>query len=169
MSKCLIINISKEILNEFKYDYSYLKEEDLEIELKDLVLESNELETKLPLPFSFVYMFDYEEEQMKEITNYFKERNKIDVIYCGSTRKNLLWTLKELLDENVKEHQTFYCINVLKELIKKGMQLPLNENKKVIEETLMKAFIVLQKKDLKEMIEMIDELNQLFEKNIGNK
>ena len=146
-----------------------MKEDDLEIEFKDLVLESNELETKLPLPFSFVYMFDYEEEQMKVITNYFKERNKIDVIYCGSTRKNLLWTLKEFLDENVKEHQTFYCIYVLKELIKKGMQLPLNENKKVIEETLMKAFIVLQKKDLKEMIEMIDELNQLFEKNIGNK
>ena len=36
MSKCLIINISKEILNEFKYDYSYLKEEDLEIPFSDV-------------------------------------------------------------------------------------------------------------------------------------
>lgn len=169
MSKCCIANISKEELNEFEFDYSYLKKEDLETEMKDLVLESNDIESRLPISFSFVYMFDYEEEQMQKITKYFKERNILNVIYCGSTRKNLLWTLRELLDEIINEHQTFYKNNELKDLIKKVMQLPKNKNQADIEKALMKAFVILQNNNLNQMKDMIAELEELIKNNMENR
>ena len=161
MSKCLISNISKENLIDFKCDYSYLTPKDLDVEMKDLVLESNKIESKLPISFPFVYFFDYEEEQMKEMSKYFKDKG-ITPIFCANTRANLLWTLRSLLDELMKEHNTFCAINTLQELIKKVMQLPANENKEVTENLLMKSFMILQNKDLNQMNEMIHELTQLL-------
>ena len=165
MSKCLISNISKSILNDFKYEYSYLTPKDVDVEMKDLVLESNDIENRLPISFPFVYFFDYEEEQKIEISKYFKEKG-INPIYCASTSTNLLWTLRNLIDEIIKEHNTFYAIHTLQDLIKRVMKLPINENKDKIEKVLMDSFIVLQNKDLNQMNEKINELQLLLRDNM---
>lgn len=164
MSKCLICNIPNEIIDDFKYEYSYLSNNDLNIELKDLVLENKE-EDEISFKYPFIYMFDYSEEEMNDISSYFKQKEIIP-IYCASTKTNLLWTLKELFDELIKEHLTFQAVNSLQSLIKKAISLPINENKKEIENTLMEAFIVLQNKDLFQMNQMIKKLEQLIQENI---
>ena len=54
MSKCLIANISKEMIHDLKLDYSYLSDQDLHTKMKDLVLQSNQEETRMSLSNSLV-------------------------------------------------------------------------------------------------------------------
>ena len=49
MSKCLIANISKEMMNDLEIDYSYLSDRDLQTKMNDLVIQSNQEETKISL------------------------------------------------------------------------------------------------------------------------
>ena len=159
MSKCLVSNISKEIMDKSGFDYSYLTKSDLNIEMKDLVLEKNEQEAFELAPF--VYMFDYSEDEMNRISAYFKSCG-IYPVYCANTTKNLLWTLKELLDEIMKEHHMFTSKKVLSELLKKAMRLPIGENKKEVEAMLMESFALLQGNDVNKIDEMIGRLGDLF-------
>ena len=164
MSKCLIGNISKEILEDVNIEYSYLSDLDLDTDMKDLVLEKNLMETKLTLPSSFVYMFDYEDTEMSRITQELKSHG-IRAVYVASTQHNLLWTLKDLLNEVMKEHQMFQTIDRLKHLIQDTMKLPIDENKENIEKALMASFIALQGKDLNTMKQMIKELEKYHKKS----
>ena len=160
MSKCLIANISKEMIHDLKLDYSYLSDQDLHTKMKDLVLQSNQEQTRMSLSNSFVYMFDYGEDKMNEITDSLKSKG-INAIFIASTPHNLSWTLKDLLDEVMQEHHLFQAKNRLKELLQKKVQVSQNENKKQIEKILMEAFIIYQGSDVNAMEEMIKRLENL--------
>ena len=160
MSKCLVCSISKEIMNKSNLSYSYLTKKDSNIELKDLVLETNENES-FALSTPFVYMFDYSEDEMNQISDYFKSHD-IYPIYCASTTKNLLWTLQELLDEIMKEHHLFTSKKTLSEMLKNAFRLPMGDNKQEVERLLMESFAVLQGNDVKKMDEMIEKLGGML-------
>ena len=162
MSKCLIANISKEMMNDLEIDYSYLSDRDLQTKMNDLVIQSNQEETKMFLSLSFVYMYDYEEEKMSKITKQLKSKG-INAIFVASTPYNLSWSLKDLLDEVMQEHELFQTKARLKEVM---MQFSLGENKKQAEMVLMEAFIIFQGNDVKAMNQMIEKLERL-QKDLG--
>ena len=162
MSKCLIANISKEMMNDLEIDYSYLSDQDLQTKMNDLVIQSNQEETKMSLSLSFVYMYDYEEEKMSKITKQLKSKG-INAIFVESTPYNLSWSLKDLLDEVMQEHELFQTKARLKEVM---MQFSLGENKMQAEMVLMEAFIIFQGNDVKAMNQMIEKLESL-QKDLG--
>lgn len=164
MSKCLIGNIPKEIAEEIQITYSYLSDEDLNDEMKDLVLQDRLEESSLSIPFSFVYMFDYEDEEMSTITRQLKSKG-INAIFVASTQHNLLWKFNDLIQEVVKEHLTFQAMDKLKNLIQTVMKMPVDENKEQVEMTLMAAFAAFQSKDLNAMNQMIEQLEKIQKKS----
>lgn len=161
MSKLLISNIPSQDMEELGFTYSYLKDEDFDCLMKDLVLESN-LEFSEVTLIPFVYMFDCSEEEMNTISNYFKSKN-IQAVYAASTTHNLQWSLHDLLNEIMEEHRTFQVAASLKEWIQKTMKLPKSENSEWVEKTLMASFVAFQNRKLDEMEKMIEILKELHE------
>lgn len=157
MSKCLVCNISKDIMKQMGVEYSYVKESELEISMKDLVLKNNNTESYIEDMLPFIYMFDYEEEMMSYITNTIKSKG-IHAIFAASTPHNLQWTLQALIKELKKEHFMMQVMKQLQDEIKKTMTFSVNENSEKVKNTLMAAFIALQNQDLAIMQNMIQEL-----------
>ncbi|MGN1345078.1 MAG: DUF3783 domain-containing protein, partial [Traorella sp.] len=94
MSKCLVANISKEIMNQFNMDYSFLSDEDMSKKMEDIVNKNNLNESKLSIDTPFVYMFAFSEDEMNQITAFMK-KHQIHPIYAASTPTNLHWTLAD--------------------------------------------------------------------------
>ena len=157
MSKCLVCNIPLEILNGLGINYSYLNENDLNKKMNEL-LELNSLNQGISFQHSFVFMHGYNEDEMNQITSYLKA-NHIDAIYAVSTPYNLQWTLNDLFNELLEEHEIFQTMHLLQALMKELIP-HMNENQE-IKTILMEAFIILQNKDLNQMKLMIQKLNSI--------
>lgn len=153
MSKCIVANISKEMMDCLKVNYSYVSPKEFDIDMKHLLLKNNQNIASLPFDESFLYMDGYDENQMNEISAFFKQQ-AIPVIYVASTPTNLNWTFQALYQEVLEEHQTFEARNELKRLI----QLHMHKTE-ISKETLMHAFIVLQSGKLDEIKKQIESLN----------
>ena len=156
MSKCLICNVPSNILESLNIDYSYLNELDLNEKMDDLLNKTNLKFQEISFKHPFVFMHEYSEEEMNHITSHLKS-NQINAIYAVSTPYNLQWTLKDLFNELLEEHEIFQTINSLQSLMKEFIPF-MNGNQK-IKNLLMEAFIVLQNKDLNQMKQMIQKLN----------
>lgn len=157
MGKCLVCNIPLEILNGLKIDYAYLNENDLNKKMNEL-LESKSMIQEISFKHPFIFMHGYSEDEMDRFTSCLKA-NQINAIYAVSTPFNLQWTLKDLLDELLEEHELFQTVNTLQTLMKELIPY-MNENQE-IKMILMEAFIILQNKDLNQMKQMIKKLNTL--------
>ncbi len=159
MSKCLVCNIAKEIMEKMNVHYSYIHQNDFDTEMKDLVLNENHEESHLLFEEPFVYYFDYNDEEMSILTQKFKDFH-LSPICAASTTHNLLWSFSDLIKEIMKEHLTFQTAKRLKELIMEIMKLPVNEDKEKIEKALMESFIILQGMDADKMLNQIKILEQ---------
>lgn len=156
MSKCLVCNIPLNILEELDIDYSYLIESDLNVKMNELLEKTNVDIQNISFKYPFVFMHEYSEEEMNEITHSLKS-NQVNAIYAVSTPHNLQWTLKDLFNELLEEHEIFQTMNELQELMKEFIP-NMNQNQE-IKMMLMEAFIVLQNKNLIQMKQMIQKLN----------
>lgn len=152
MSKCIVANISKEMMDSLNINYSYVTQEELNIEMKDLLLKNNQCVSSLLFSESIIYMDGYDENQMNAISAFFKQ-HAIYPIYVASTSTNLNWSFHTLYKEVLEEHQTFESMNELKRLI----QLHMNKTE-VSKETLMNAFIILQSGNVEEIKKQIEIL-----------
>lgn len=162
MNKILVANISKEICALLPYTTSYLNEEDMDKQMKDLVLEVNE-EKEISFREPFLYLFDLHEDEINEISDIMK-KHQIHPITVVSTTHNLQWTFQDLITEVMQEHVTFQTMNQLQDVIKKTLRLPRDENQKEVEKALMASFIVLQNHQLDEMKKMIKILEEFHKK-----
>lgn len=158
MGKCLVCNIPLNILKGLDVDYSYLNESNLNMNMNELLQKTNVDIQDISFQYPFVFMHEYSEEEMNAIT-YALKSNQVNAIYAVSTPYNLQWTLKDLFNELLEEHEIFQTMNELQELMKEFIP-NMNQNQE-IKMMLMEAFIVLQNKNLIQMKQMIQKLNNI--------
>ena len=158
MSKCLVCNIPLSILEGLDIEYSYLIESDLNVKMNELLEKTNIDIQNISFKYPFVFMHEYSEDKMNEIT-YTLKSNQINAIYAVSTPHNLQWTLNDLFNELLEEHEIFQTMNELQELMKELIPT-MNQNQE-IKLMLMEAFITLQNKNLIQMKQMIQKLNNI--------
>ena len=158
MSKCLVCNIPLNILEELDIDYSYLIESDLNVKMNELLEKTNVDIQSISFKYPFVFMHEYSEEKMNEITHSLKS-NQVNAIYAVSTPHNLQWTLNDLFNELLEEHEIFQIMNELQELIKELIPI-MNQNEEM-KRMLMEAFIILQNKNLIQMKQMIQLIQMI--------
>lgn len=160
MGKCLVCNIPLNILKGLDVDYSYLNESNLNMNMNELLQKTNVDIQDISFQYPFVFMHEYSEEEMNAIT-YALKSNQVNAIYAVSTPYNLQWTLKDLFNELLEEHEIFQTMNELQDLMKELMPI-MNQNQE-IKMMLMEAFIALQNKNLIQMKQMIQKLNNIKE------
>ena len=158
MSKCLVCNIPLSILEGLDIEYSYLVESDLNVKMNELLEKTNIGIQNISFKYPFVFMHEYSENEMNEITHTLKS-NQVNAIYAVSTPHNLQWTLNDLFNELLEEHEIFQTMNELQELMKELIPT-MNQNQE-IKFMLMEAFITLQNKNLIQMKQMIQKLNNI--------
>lgn len=158
MSKCLVCNIPLSILEGLDIEYSYLIESDLDVKMNELLGKNNIDIQNISFKYPFVFMHEYSEDEMNEITHTLKS-NQVNAIYAVSTSHNLQWTLNDLFNELLQEHEIFQTMNELQELMKELIPT-MNQNEE-IKFMLMEAFITLQNKNLIQMRQMIQKLNNI--------
>ena len=158
MSKCLVCNIPLSILEGLDIEYSYLIESNLNVKMNELLEKTNIDIQNISFKYPFVFMHEYSEDKMNEIT-YTLKSNQINAIYAVSTPHNLQWTLNDLFNELLEEHEIFQTMNELQELMKELIPA-MNQNEE-IKFMLMEAFITLQNKNLIQMKQMIKKLNNI--------
>ena len=158
MSKCLVCNIPLNILEGLDIEFSHLVESDLDIKMNELLEKSNIDMQTISFEYPFVFMHEYSEDEMNEITQTLKS-NQVNAIYAVSTPYNLQWTLNHLFNELLEEHKIFQTMNELQELMKELIPI-MNQNQE-IKLLLMEAFITLQNKNLIQMKQMIQKLNNI--------
>lgn len=158
MSKCLVCNIPLNILEGLDIEFSYLVESDLDVKMNELLEKTNIDIQNISFKYPFVFMHEYSEEEMNVITHTLKS-NQVNAIYAVSTPHNLQWTLNDLFNELLEEHEIFQTMNELHELMKELIPA-MNQNQE-IKLLLMEAFIILQNKNLIQMKQMIQKLNNI--------
>lgn len=158
MSKCLVCNIPLNILEGLDIEFSYLVESDLDVKMDELLEKTNIDIQNISFKYPFVFMHEYSEEEMNVITHTLKS-NQVNAIYAVSTPHNLQWTLNDLFNELLEEHEIFQTMNELQELMKELIPA-INQNQE-IKLLLMEAFIILQNKNLIQMKQMIQKLNNI--------
>ena len=158
MSKCLVCNIPLNILEGLDIEFSYLVESDLDVKMNELLEKTNIDIQNISFKYPFVFMHEYSEEEMNVITHTLKS-NQVNAIYAVSTPHNLQWTLNDLFNELLEEHEIFQTMNELQELMKELIPA-MNQNQE-IKLLLMEAFIILQNKNLIQMKQMIQKLNNI--------
>ncbi len=158
MSKCLVCNIPLSILEGLDIEYSYLIESDLNVKMNELLEKTNVDIQNISFKYPFVFMHEYSEDEMNKITHTLKS-NQVNAIYAVSTPHNLQWTLNDLFNELLEEHEIFQTMNELQELMKELIPT-MNQNQE-IKLMLMEAFITLQNKNLIQMKQMIKKLNNI--------
>lgn len=158
MSKCLVCNIPLNILEGLDIEFSYLVESDLDVKMNELLEKTNIDIQNISFKYPFVFMHEYSEEEMNVITHTLKS-NQVNAIYAVSTPHNLQWTLNDLFNELLEEHEIFQTMNELQELMKELIPA-INQNQE-IKLLLMEAFITLQNKNLIQMKQMIQKLNNI--------
>ena len=158
MSKCLVCNIPLNILEGLDIEFSYLVESDLDVKMDELLEKTNIDIQNISFKYPFVFMHEYSEEEMNVITHTLKS-NQVNAIYAVSTPHNLQWTLNDLFNELLEEHEIFQTMNELQELMKELIPA-MNQNEE-IKFMLMEAFITLQNKNLIQMKQMIQKLNNI--------
>lgn len=158
MSKCLVCNIPLNILEGLDIEFSYLVESDLDVKMNELLEKTNIDIQNISFKYPFVFMHEYSEEEMNVITHTLKS-NQVNAIYAVSTPHNLQWTLNDLFNELLEEHEIFQTMNELQELMKELIPA-INQNQE-IKLLLMEAFIILQNKNLIQMKQMIQKLNNI--------
>ena len=158
MSKCLVCNIPLNILEGLDIEFSYLVESDLDVKMNELLEKTNIDIQNISFKYPFVFMHEYSEEEMNVITHTLKS-NQVNAIYAVSTPHNLQWTLNDLFNELLEEHEIFQTMNELQELMKE--LIPIMNQKQEIKLLLMEAFIILQNKNLIQMKQMIQKLNNI--------
>lgn len=158
MSKCLVCNIPLNILEGLDIEFSYLVESDLDVKMNELLEKTNIDIQNISFKYPFVFMHEYSEEEMNVITHTLKS-NQVNAIYAVSTPHNLQWTLNDLFNELLEEHEIFQTMNELQELMKELIPA-MNQNEE-IKFMLMEAFITLQNKNLIQMKQMIQKLNNI--------
>ena len=156
MSKCLIANISTEIMNSLDFEYACLGDKDLPCIMNDLLKK----ETQEPEPIffkePFIFLSEMSEEEISKVTQTLKN-HQIKAITIVSTPTNLTWTFSSLYEEVMEEHAYFQTMDELKALLKEKMQ-HIESGK---EEILMASFMALQSGDAKEMKKAIEILKKL--------
>lgn len=159
MSKCLVCNISKEIMDTMNIEYSYVNASDLNKKIKDLLSSSNKEEIQLSNQLPFIYIYDYSNDEMDSISHTLKSKG-ISCIKAVNTPMNIEWVLKDLLSELNKEHEMFQTMHELQRCIQEKMS-SVDINQTDIKNTLMAAYMTLQQKDLKLMRVMIQKVKDL--------
>ena len=126
--------------------------------MNELLEKTNIDIQNISFKYPFVFMHEYSEEEMNVITHTLKS-NQVNAIYAVSTPHNLQWTLNDLFNELLEEHEIFQTMNELHELMKELIPA-MNQNQE-IKLLLMEAFIILQNKNLIQMKQMIQKLNNI--------
>lgn len=105
----------------------FLKIDDqaIELRIKQLLLQQPSFQNEYKrLQYGYLLFDGCTKEEIFEIQECLKEQCSLDdVIFIGTTIHNVEWTFVDLAKEVEEEHQTFYWLQQVKDLLKMSNQI----------------------------------------------